>query len=103
MQSPPYLRNQFFPKSFHLALGVLGVPNAVAVDLEELDARDGCILEGRIDGQGDTEFGPLPVQPLLSHILSGDSSHGLLRSVDITQEISSSSAREICHKPCNWG
>ena len=38
---PPSLRNQFFPKSVHPALGVLGVPNSVAVDLEELDARDG--------------------------------------------------------------
>ena len=44
--------------------------NAVSVDLEELDARDGCILESRIDQQGGTEVGPLPVQPLLSRILS---------------------------------
>ena len=42
---PPCLRNQFFPKSAHPALRVLGVPNSVAVDLEELDARDGWILE----------------------------------------------------------
>ena len=49
---PPCLRNQLFPKLVHPALGVLGVPNSVAVDLEELDARDGWILENRIDQQG---------------------------------------------------
>ena len=38
---PPCLRNRFFPISVHLALGVLGVPNTVAVDSEELDVRDG--------------------------------------------------------------
>ena len=38
---PPFLRNRFFPKSFHPALGVIGVPNTVATDLEGLDARDG--------------------------------------------------------------
>ena len=37
---PPCLRNRFFPKSVHLALGVLGVPNLVAVDLEDPNARD---------------------------------------------------------------
>ena len=46
---PPCLRKQLFPKSAHLALEVLGVPNSVTVDLGELDARDGCILESRID------------------------------------------------------
>ena len=65
---PPCLRNRFFPKSVHPALGVLDVPDSVAVDLEELDARDGWILESRIDRQGGTEVGPLPVQPLLSRI-----------------------------------
>ena len=30
---PSCLKNRFFPKSFQPALGVLGVPNAVAVDL----------------------------------------------------------------------
>ena len=49
---PPCLRNRFFSKSGHLALGVLGVPHAVAVYLEELNARDGWILESRIDQQG---------------------------------------------------
>ena len=47
--APPCLRKQLFPKSAHLALEVLGVPNSVTVDLGELDARDGCILESRID------------------------------------------------------
>ena len=46
---PSCLRNRLFPKLVHPALGVLGVPNLVAVDLEELDARYGCILESRID------------------------------------------------------
>ena len=59
--SPPCLRNRFFPKSVYPAIGVLSVPNAVAVDLEEFDARDGWILESRIDRQGGTEVGPLPV------------------------------------------
>ena len=68
LQLPPCLRNRLFPKSVHPALGVLRVPNSVAVDLEELDARDGCILESRIDQQGSTEVSPLLVQPLLSRI-----------------------------------
>ena len=46
---PPCLRNRLFPKSVHPALGLLGVLDSVAVDLEELDARDGWILESRID------------------------------------------------------
>ena len=77
--------------------------NAVAVDLEKLDARDGCILESRIDQQGGTEVGPLPVQPLLSRILSSASSHIFLHSVEITQESSSDGRKEICHEPCNRG
>ena len=46
---PPCLRNRFFPKSVHPDLGVLGVPNLVAVYLEEIDVKDRCILEIRID------------------------------------------------------
>ena len=46
---PPCLRNRFFYKSVHLVLGVLGVPDVVAVDLEELNARYGWILENMID------------------------------------------------------
>ena len=99
---PPCLKNRFFLKLVHLALGVLGVSNSVAVDLKELNTRDGWILESRIDQQGGTGVGSLPVQPLLSRILSSDGSHGLLRSVDITQESSSGGRREICHKPCDW-
>ena len=37
---PPCLRNRFFPKLVNPALGVLGVPNSVALDLEKLGARD---------------------------------------------------------------
>ena len=51
---PPCLRNIFFTKSAHPALGVLGVTNRVTADLEDLDARDGWILESRIDQQGGT-------------------------------------------------
>ena len=98
---PPCLRNRFFPKLVHPALGVLGVPNSVGVDLEKLDARDGWILESRIDQQGGTEVVSLPVQPLLSRILSSYGLHGVLRSVEITQEISSSGGREIYHELCN--
>ena len=90
---PPCLRNRFFPKSVHLALGVLGVPNSVAIDLEELDARYGCVLEISIDQQGGTEVVPLPVHPLLSRILSSDGLNGFLLRVEIIQESSSSSGR----------
>ena len=100
---PPCLRNRFFPKSVHLALGVLGATNSMPVDLDVLDTRDGWILESRIDQQGGTEVGPLPIHPLLLRILSSAGSHGVLRSVEIIQESSSSGGREICHKPCNWG
>ena len=100
---PLCLRNRFFPKSVHPALGLLGVPNLAAVDLEEIDVGDGCILESRIDQQGGIEVGPLMVQPLLCRILSSSGSHGFLRSVEITQEISSNGGREICHKLCDWG
>ena len=79
------------------------MPNSVAVDLEDLDARDGWILESRIDQQGGTEFGPLPVQPLLSRILSSAGPHSVLCSVDIMQGSSSRGGRKICHKPCGWG
>ena len=77
--------------------------NSVAIDLEELDARDEWILKSRIGRQGSTEVGPLPVQPLLSHILINAGSHSSLRIVEIMQEISSNGGREICHKLCDWG
>ena len=59
------------------------------VDLEEFDERDGWILENKIYQQGGKEVSPLLVQTLMSFILSIALSHGFLRSVDITQEISS--------------
>ena len=62
------------------------MPDSVAVDLEELDARDGWILESRIDRQGGTKVGPLPVQPLMLRIFSSPLSHGFLHSVEIRQE-----------------
>ena len=45
----PCLRNRILTKSVHSVLGLLGVPDAVPVDLEDLNARDGWILESRID------------------------------------------------------
>ena len=66
----------------------------MSVDLEELNARDGWILENMIDQQGGTDVVLLPIQPLLSHILSSVGSHIFLRSVEITQ---------VCHKPCECG
>ena len=77
--------------------------NAVDIDLEDHNARDGWILESRIERQGGTEVGPLPVQPLLSRILSISGLHGFMFSVETVQEISSGGGREIFHKPCNWG
>ena len=100
---PPFLRNRLFPKLVHPSLEVLGVPNLVAVDLEDLNARDGCILESRLDQQGGTEVGPLLIQPLRSRILSSSGLHVFLCSVKIVQESSSGGRREICHKPCDWG
>ena len=58
---PPCLRNGLFLKSVHPAIEVLGVPNAVAVDLGDLDARYEWILESRIDQQGGTEVVLIPV------------------------------------------
>ena len=78
------------------------MPDTVTLDLEEIDATDGWILEVIIDQQGGTEVGLLPVQILLSHILSSSRSHDFLRSVEITQESSSGGGREICHELCNW-
>ena len=48
-QSPPCLRNRLLPNSVYSALGLLGVTDSLPVDLEDLDARDGWILESRID------------------------------------------------------
>ena len=79
------------------------MPNSAAIDLEDIDARDGWIFESRIDRQGGTEVGPLPVQPLMSYILGSFGLHGFRRSVETTQERSSGGWREICHKLCDWG
>ena len=75
----------------------------IAIYLEDFNARYQWILESRIDWQGGTEVIPLLIEPLLSRILSSAGSHGFLRSVDITQEISSNGGGEIYHKPCDWG
>ena len=99
--SPLCLRNQFFPKAVHPALEILVVPNLVAIYLEELDARDGCILESRIYQQGGAEFVPLMVNPLLSRILSSGL-HGFLCIIVITQESSPGGMRDIYQNPCDW-
>ena len=75
---PPCLRNQILPNLVHLALGVLGVTDSVLVDLGGLDARDGWILESRVDQQGGGEAGPLLVELLLLRILSSAHLRGLL-------------------------
>ena len=66
---PPCLRTRLLPTSVHSALGVLGMSDAVPVELEDLDVRDGWILESRIDPEGGTEVAPLLVELLLASIL----------------------------------
>ena len=78
---PSCLRNRFFPNLAHLSLGVLGVLEPVRVDLEEFDARDGRILESRVDHQGGTKVSPLMVQSIISHILISACSHVFLHIV----------------------
>ena len=95
---PPCLRNRLLPKSVNLALGLLGVSDAVPVDLEELDVRDGWILESKVDREGAAEVTPLLVEILLGSILCSYRSYSFLRSVEITQEIRSGDGREIFHK-----
>ena len=53
----------------------------VPVDLKEYDARDGWILEIRIDQHGGKEVSPLLLQSLLSHILSSACLYGFLCSM----------------------
>ena len=100
--TPHAREKKIFLKSFHPVLGVPGMTDLVDVDLEESDARDGWILESRIEKQGGKEVSPLPIQPLLSRILSSALLYGFLRSMEITQEISSGSEGEIYHEPCVW-
>ena len=38
---PPCLINQIFPKSVHLALGVLGVLDPVSIYLQDFNSREG--------------------------------------------------------------
>ena len=38
---PPCLRNRLFPKSVHLALGVLGMSNPVSIYLQDFNSREG--------------------------------------------------------------
>ena len=100
---PPCIRNRLLPKPVHSELGVLGVSDAVPVDLEDLDARNGWILESRIDLKGGAEVAPLLVELLLAIILCSPRSHGFLRSVEIREESRSSGRRENLHKLFVWG
>ena len=100
--SPPCLRNRLLPKSVHLALVVLGVSDAVPIDLKDLNSRDGWILESRINLEGGAEVAPLLVEPLLASILCSSCSHGFLSSVNIMQEGRSGGRKESCHKFCGW-
>ena len=58
------------------------------IHLDDIELREGRILEIMVDQQGGEEVGPLPVQPLMLHILSSYFSHGFLNSVDIMHIIS---------------
>ena len=100
---PPCLRNRILSKLVHSAHGVLGMSDAVPVDLEDLDARDGWILESRIDREGGVEVAPLRVELLLMSILCSSRLHGFLCSVEIMQESRSGARREICHELCSRG
>ena len=71
------------------------MPDPMDVDLKELDARDGWILKSRINQQGGKEVGPLPIQPLLSRILSRAGLYSFLSSKEITQESSSGNGGNI--------
>ena len=77
--------------------------DAVPVDLEDLDARCGKILESRIDREGGSEFAPLLVELLPMSILCSYRLHGFLRRMDITQESRSGGGMEILHELCGWG
>ena len=100
---PPCLRIRLLLRLFHSALGLMGMSDAVLVDLEDLNGRDGWILESRIDLKGVAEVAPLLVELLIASILCGSCSHGFLRSVDITQESRSGVGRESFHKLFSWG
>ena len=58
--------------------------NSVAVDLDELDARDKWILESIVDQQVGIEVGVLLVKPLLSRILSSAGSCSFLYIIAVT-------------------
>ena len=47
LNSPPCLINRLFPKSFHLALGVLGVSDPMSIYLQDFNLREGCIFKSR--------------------------------------------------------
>ena len=66
----PRLRNRLFPKSAQTSFGVVIMSDPVSIYLKDFELREGWILESRVHRQGGTEVVPLPIQPLLSRILS---------------------------------
>ena len=103
LNRPPCLLNQLLPKSFHLALGVLGMPDAVTVYLEDLNERDRWILESRIYCEDGTEVAALLVELLMASILCSFCSNDFLCCMEITQESRSGGGRDIFHGLCGWG
>ena len=69
--------------------------DAVPVELENLNSRDGLILEIRIDCKGDAESKTLLVEILLESIMCISLSNVFLRRVEITQESRSGDGRQI--------
>ena len=100
---PPCLRNRLLPKLVHSTLGVLGVMDTVPAEFQDVNARGGRILESRIDLEGGAEVTLLLVYPLLTRILCSSLSHGVLRSVEITQESRPGGGMESCHEIFDWG
>ena len=49
------LGNQLFPKLVHIFLGIVSISYSVSVHLEDIDPREGIILESRVDQKGGVE------------------------------------------------
>ena len=72
----------------------------MTIDLEDLNAREGWLLESRIDPEGDAEVTPLLVVLLLASIFCIYRSHGFLRSMEIMQKSISGGGKEIFQELC---
>ena len=73
----------------------------VPIDLEDIDARDGQILENRVDQQGGAEVSPLLVELLLSHILSSSNLHSFRCRVEIIHESCCGGEVQRYHRNCS--